>query len=433
MNKWEKQVQQSLLRDEQQVLRILKKAYESVLADIDAKIGEYAIRILADEEDTAAIYQLRHQQVLREQVEKIIGDLHWKSYDTIHSYLEGTYENGFIGAMYSIHKQGIPLLLPLNQQNIVRAVTTNSKISVGLYTRLGKDIDVLKTIIAAETTRGIATGSTWHETAVQIRAKGQIPYYNAMRIARTEGHRVQCEGQMDACQDAKAHGADMVKQWDAALDKRTRPLHRQLDGQIRELEEPFEIAGYHAMQPGAFDVPEMDIHCRCAMLQRARWALDEEELETLKERAEYYGLDKTEQFEDFKRKYLDAVEDAARNQPKTLDFSGGSGIIIEKECTIHPDKINRFFLQPGAKHSQEFFDVGYTKNDFEKLQEDLLNGFDYRKATDKKKSDNGSEKFSIFMELGVDKKKSFRTVWQKDTPNSVPRIITAHREDEKNV
>lgn len=54
------------------------------------------------------------------------------------------------------------------------------------------------------------------------------------------------------------------------------------------------------------------------------------ELETLKECAEYYGLDKTEQFEDFKRKYLDAVEDVERNQPKTLDFSGGNGIIKER-------------------------------------------------------------------------------------------------------
>ena len=40
------------------------------------------------------------------------------------------------------------------------------------------------------------------------------------------------------------------------------------------------------------------------------------------------------------------------------------------------------------------------------------------------------ERFSIFTELGVDKKKRFRTVWQKDTSESVPRIITVHREDE---
>lgn len=33
-------------------------------------------------------------------------------------------------------------------------------------------------------------------------------------------------------------------------------------------------------------------------------------------------------------------------------------IKIEKQCFIHQDKINKFFLKPGAKHAQEFFDVG---------------------------------------------------------------------------
>lgn len=44
------------------------------------------------------------------------------------------------------------------------------------------------------------------------------------------------------------------------------------------------------------------------MLQRAKWALDEDELQTLKDRAAYYGLDKTKNFEDFKSKYLKAGE-----------------------------------------------------------------------------------------------------------------------------
>lgn len=42
---------------------------------------------------------------------------------------------------------------------------------------------------------------------------------------------------------------------------------------------------------------------------------------------------------------------------------------------------------------------------------------------------NEVERFSIFMQLGVKKKKRFRSVWQKDTPESEPRLITAHRED----
>jgi hypothetical protein len=78
---------------------------------------------------------------------------------------------------------------------------------------------------------------------------------------------------MNACKKAKEKGADVLKQWDASLDGKTRDTHRLLDGQIRELDEPFEVHGMTAMQPGDFGDPAEDCNCRCALLQRARWAL----------------------------------------------------------------------------------------------------------------------------------------------------------------
>ena len=46
------------------------------------------------------------------------------------------------------------------------------------------------------------------------------------------------------------------------------------------------------------------VNCRCTISQRAKWRLDEKELTRFKERAEYYGIDKTENFIDYKSKYL---------------------------------------------------------------------------------------------------------------------------------
>ncbi|WP_371820565.1 phage minor head protein [Falcatimonas sp. MSJ-15] len=48
----------------------------------------------------------------------------------------------------------------------------------------------------------------------------------AMRIARTEGHRIQQTAAVNACNKAVEKGADIVKQWSAALDGRTRDSHR---------------------------------------------------------------------------------------------------------------------------------------------------------------------------------------------------------------
>ena len=52
------------------------------------------------------------------------------------------------------------------------------------------------------------------------------------------------------------------------------------------------------------------INCRCALLQRAKWALDDAELQTLKDRAAYFGLDKATTFDDYKKKYLKATKSA---------------------------------------------------------------------------------------------------------------------------
>ncbi len=100
-----------------------------------------------------------------------------------------------------------------------------------------------------------------------------------------------------------------------------------------------------------------------------------------------------------------------------------------KKVTIPDAKIDSFFLKSGAKHAQEFFDVGYTEKDGKKLRRDILLQYNENKATDKKTLTDGAERFSIFMELGTGQRcKTFRMVWQKDSPDALPRLITGHRE-----
>lgn len=125
----------------------------------------------------------------------------------------------------------------------------------------------------------------------------------SMRIVRTEGHRVQSEARLDSMYAAKKKGADIVKQWDATLDGQTRPNHRQLDGQIRELDEPFEVNGMKVDCPGGFGIASEDCNCRCCVLQRARWAV-KNETTYQKWNNEIGGFIETTGYQDFKEKYL---------------------------------------------------------------------------------------------------------------------------------
>lgn len=117
----------------------------------------------------------------------------------------------------------------------------------------------------------------------------------------------------------QAKGADVLKQWDATLDGRTRESHRRVDGEIRELDEKFSNGLMFPGDPsgGAAEV----VNCRCTSNTRARWALDEAELQTLKERAEYFGLDKTKNFEEYREKYLTAADRMAAESKYDNDWS----------------------------------------------------------------------------------------------------------------
>ena len=314
MNKQQKQVLQSQLNNEKVVLHNLQNKYKSALDDINKEIA--ALKSRTDAGEQYIVYQVQYQEALKKQISGILDTLNGQQFNTISDYLQTSYEDGFVGVMYDLHGQGIPLVFPIDQKQVVKAVQLDTKLSKPLYNSLGENVNNLKHQITDSITRGIASNASYSDMAKQI-TRHMVGDYSgmkggalgkAMQIARTESHRITNEATFDAQLKAKDSGADVVKQWDAALDKRTRPHHAQLDGQIREIDKPFEVAGRTALYPGGFGIASEDINCRCAILQRAKWELDDDELETLKERAKYFGLDKNDSFEDFKKKYLTAAE-----------------------------------------------------------------------------------------------------------------------------
>ena len=308
MNNAQKQVTQAQLNREKQTIKELKQVYQHALKDCEKKIRELSER--TDMENLQSIiYQKQYQEALKAQLEGVLSNLQSNSYATVSDYLTKCYRDGYTGVMYDLQQTGIPIIMPIDQAAVVRAIQTDSKLSKSLYDKMGEDVTYLKKAVRAEVSRGIANGSTWNEVAGKLaRHMANTPfqkaYNNSIRIARTEGHRIQNASALDAMHAAKSKGADIVKQWDSTLDGRTRDNHRLLDGQIREIDEPFEVANLKVEAPGMFGLASEDCNCRCCLLQRARWALDDEELETLRKRAEYFGLDKTKDFEEYQTKYF---------------------------------------------------------------------------------------------------------------------------------
>lgn len=324
MNKRQLEVQKIQADNEEKVIRLLKQVYAQARKDCEAKIRELSTR--TDMENLQSIvYQKQYQEAIKKQIDGILNTLNANSFTAITDYLAASYEDGFFGTLYDLQGQGIPLVFPINQEEVVRALQVDSKLSKGLYNRLGEDVTYLKSSIRAELSRGAAKGESWNQIAVHI-AKGMNSPFNkaynrAITIARTEGHRVQQESAFHCQRRAKSKGADVVKQWDSTLDGLTRPHHRELDGQVRELEESFEVAGKKGMYPGAFGDPSEDCNCRCCLLQRAKWALSEEKYYTKwnGEKKELARI-KAKTYNDFKGKAKEEI----RKQELANGWSGSN-------------------------------------------------------------------------------------------------------------
>lgn len=338
MNKREKEIQQVYLNNEKAVLKKLEGNYKDALAEINSKIEILMARQDADMQHV--IYQVEYQKALKTQVQAILETLQANEFETVSEYLAQSYEDGFIGTMYNLQGQGIPLVFPIDQEQVATAIQHETKLSESLYTALGKDVVDLRKKIAGEISRGLATGMMYSEISRNIAGWARIPKNNAMRIARTEMHRIQTKATMDACYKAKDNGAEVMKQWDAVLDAKTRPSHVRVDGEIRKLNEKFSNGLRYPGDPNG-KAGEV-INCRCGLNQRAKWLLEANE-------TKYLGnvKDMTDkQKEDIAKKLNIPVDELERYSDQIVPLNA-------KSYKEFKDRYNELWHYEGSKLQEE--------------------------------------------------------------------------------
>ncbi|MCI6650793.1 MAG: phage head morphogenesis protein [Ruminococcus callidus] len=276
----QKQTTQYELLSEKKVMEQLERSYQKALEDVKDRLRQLDER--TDEENRQAVaYQKAFQQGLQKQLERILGKLHSKTYRTVQEYLQDCYLTGHTAVLYELQSDGLRLSLPVPQDKVCQAAVNDTKLVKPLYDSIGEDFAGLKKHITDIVSAGFASGASYGDMANQITGK-MIGNYATMRggalgraklIVRTEGNRIANAARLEAARTAKQQGADLVKQWDSTMDKKTRPHHVQLDGQVRELDEPFEVDGRKAQAPGKFGIASEDINCRCHAYSRPRWAV----------------------------------------------------------------------------------------------------------------------------------------------------------------
>ena len=124
-----------------------------------------------------------------------------------------------------------------------------------------------KQLVSSTAAQSILTGEDIPTMAQRI--SNTLPTRNmnaAVRDARTIVTSAENGGRIDAYNRAENMGIKLKKQWMATLDGRTRHSHRKLDGETRELNEPFSNGCNFPADPNG--LPGEVYNCRCTMISQ---------------------------------------------------------------------------------------------------------------------------------------------------------------------
>lgn len=200
--------------------------------------------------------------------------------------------------------------------------------------------------ISNAVTQGIIQGESVDKIAKRIAKQTASKNMDAMtRYARTALTSAQNAGRMEMLHEAQDMGIKVKKKWLATLDKRTRDVHRELDGQVVDVDEPFHSSLGDIMYPGDPAAEPGNVYnCRCTLVyvypeympenaERRAYNEDRTESEVIPDmtynewKAWKAGVDNTEKTEAKKEIFIPAktrqeAEEYAKRFGIKVDYSG---------------------------------------------------------------------------------------------------------------
>lgn len=155
----------------------------------------------------------------------------------------------------------------LTDADTVRHLATTDK-SLLPFRKLdpAKDIPWNMKKINSQVLQGVIQGESIQKISKRIMNVQEMNKDAAIRSARTIVTGAENKGRMDSYKRAQDDGVILEKEWLAAIDKRTRDWHRDLNGVKKPIDEPFHNDFGDIMFPGDPSADGANVYnCRCSM------------------------------------------------------------------------------------------------------------------------------------------------------------------------
>lgn len=257
--KLKKKIDKMEKAEEKEIIELYREALE----DIQLEVLRYENKGLLT---ITAILAYNRLVNLEKRIVEEVSDLNKGVRGNIKAYTANVYLQKYEG-MQNLYSRALGvegLRFPKLDNNLVKAATKNTLDRIGWEARLLDIHARLSKTIRQELYSAINSGKSYTDIAKMLQEKLEIGATQAMRIARTEGHRIVEQATLDAMMVAEKLGVKQKKRWLATLDDRTRDIHQELDGVTIPINDYFTDGhGGRGLAPGQMGVASSDINCRC--------------------------------------------------------------------------------------------------------------------------------------------------------------------------
>lgn len=270
----------------------IRKLYKEMLKELKTFVSDTYVKYAEDDKLTFAMLQKAgYDARFLEEIERRIDITTPKAAKELRALIEETYKIAYEGMVDGVSKMGVNGLDDVFADAVaitpeqIKAAVQNPVSGLTLKDTLEKNrkeiIFNIKRIIGV----GLMNGDRYSTMARNIAKQVDGDYKKAIRIARTETHRVREAGNHDAglkvdreLQNGTS-GMRMTKTWRTMGDERVRPQRKRkgkpskmgrgpnhiiLNKQTVLEDEDFDLKdGNKAPCPGSSGVAGHDIHCRC--------------------------------------------------------------------------------------------------------------------------------------------------------------------------
>lgn len=259
----------------------IRKTYKALLKDLKQFIGYEYAELAEEGKLTYEILQKKGEFArFLEEVEQRVNNISPAISKEIKNLVEDTYKLSYEGMITAVKKSSNSTqlkneLIGLTSATpeIIKRAVENPVSGLTLKDTLEKNRTQIIYDIKRNIAVGLANGDRINTMAKRISKSIDSDYKKAIRIVRTESHRVQEGGFFDSAKEIDdtlkngISGIRLIKTWKTMKDARVRTGeadHAKMEGITILADEKFELSdGSKTDCPGHSGVASQDINCRC--------------------------------------------------------------------------------------------------------------------------------------------------------------------------